>query len=228
MAGFSFNTRRRAPAGLCCDAGVTEDDPGAEIEVRASDAERDATVARLRDAAGEGRLSLEELAERVEAADGALTRADLASLVSDLPASSTSAEPAAQTRRLYGIFGGDTLSGRVRLGSEARVINVMGGADLDLTDAVLTDGEVTIRVFSLWGGSNIHVPDGVHIEHHGVGILGWDKVESPAERREPPPGAPVVRVRSVSIMGGTDIKRGPPRPWRWPWKRKERPLPPTS
>jgi hypothetical protein len=207
---------------------VTEDEPGGEIEVRASDAERDATVARLRDAAGEGRLSLEELAERVEAADGALTRADLASLVSDLPAESTSAAPAAQTRRLYGILGGDTLSGRVRFGPEARVINVMGGADLDLTDAVLADGEVTIRVFSIWGGSNIHVPDGVHVEHHGVGILGWDKVEPPAEGREPPPGAPVVRVRSVSIMGGTDIKRGPPRPWRWPWKRKERALPPTS
>jgi hypothetical protein len=204
---------------------MTENGPGAEIDVRASDAEREATVDRLRDAAGEGRLSLEELAERVEAADGALTRADLASLVSDLPAQSSSAAPAvptAQTRRLYGIFGGDTLSGRVRLGSEARVINLIGGADLDLTDAVLTEGEVTIRVFSIWGGSNIHVPDGVHVEHHGVGILGWDKVEPPAEGREPPPGAPMVRVRSISIMGGTDIKRGPPRPWRWPWKHKER------
>jgi Domain of unknown function (DUF1707) len=200
---------------------VSADDPSPEIEVRASDGERDATVAQLRDAAGEGRLSLEELAQRVEAADGARTRADLASLVADLPADGAPAA-AAPTRRLYGILGGDTLSGRVRLGSECRVINVMGGADLDLTEAVLAEGEVTIRVFSLWGGSNIHVPDGVHVEHHGVGVLGWDKLEPPADSAQPPPGAPVVRVRSVSIMGGTDIKRGPPRPWRWPWKRKER------
>lgn len=209
---------------------MTSDEQGADLDVRASDAEREATITRLRDAAGEGRLTLEELAERVEAADGARTRADLASIEADLPAaSSTSRElaPAPATRRLYGILGGDTLSGSVRLGRECRVINVMGGADLDLTDAVLTEGELTIRVFSLWGGSNIHVPDGVHVEHHGVGVLGWDKVEPPAEGREPPPGAPVVRVRSVSIMGGTDIKRGPPRPWRWPWKRKERELPPT-
>jgi hypothetical protein len=219
------------PVRLCCDACVTAEDPGPEIEVRASDAEREATVARLRDAAGEGRLSLEELAERVEAADGARTRADLASLVEDLPAESAmgaGVAPAQPTGPLYGILGGDTLSGRVRLGAELRVINVLGGADLDLTDAVLTAGEVTIRVFSLWGGSNIHVPDGVHVEHHGVGILGWDKVEPPSEGGEPPPGAPVVRVRSVSIMGGTDIRRGPPRPWRWPWKRRERALPPTS
>jgi hypothetical protein len=220
------------PAGvllrcLCCDAGVSSEDPGPGIEVRASDAEREATIARLRDAAGEGRLSLEELAERVEAADGARTRADLASLIADLPAESAPAAPARQTRRLYGILGGDTLSGPVRLGAECRVINLIGGADLDLTDAVLSEGEVTIRVFSLWGGSNVHVPDGVHVEHHGVGVLGWDKVEPPAEGGAPPPGAPVVRVRSISIMGGTDIKRGPPRPWRWPWKRKERALPPA-
>ena len=194
--------------------GVSADEPSPEIDVRASDAEREATVMQLRDAAGEGRLSLGELAERVEAADGARTRADLASLVADLPADSVPGA-AAPTRRLYGILGGDTLSGRVRLGPECRVINVMGGADLDLTEAVLTEGEVTIRVFSLWGGSNIHVPDGVHVEHHGAGVLGWDKVEPPADGRQPPPGAPVVRVRSVSIMGGTDIKRGPPRPWRW-------------
>lgn len=208
---------------------MSPDDPGAELDVRASDAEREATMARLRDAAAEGRLTLDELAARVEAADGALTRADLASLVADLPAASAPGhelEPAPPTRRLYGILGGDTLSGPVRLGAECRVINVMGGADLDLTDAVLAEGELTIHVFSLWGGSNIHVPDGVHVEHHGIGILGWDEVEPPAEGREPPPGAPVVRVRSVSIMAGTDIKRGPPRPWRWPWKRKERELPP--
>ena len=210
---------------------MTGEDPGREVEVRASDAEREATVTRLRDAAAEGRLSLEELGERVEAADGARTRADLASVVADLPAPSGPAgelAPAQRTGRLLGILGGDTLSGRVRLGPEVRVINVMGGADLDLTDAVLSEGEVTIRVFSIWGGSNIHVPDGVHVEHHGVGVLGWDKVEPPAEGGAPAPGAPVVRVRSVSIMGGTDIKRGPPRPWRWPWKRKQRALPPAS
>ena len=99
-------------------------------------------------------------------------------------------------------------------------------ADLDLTQAVLTEGEVTLRVFSLLGGSNIHVPDGVHVEHSGFGLLGWDKVEQPAGSEPLPPGAPVVRVRSVSILGGTDVKRGTPRPWQWPWQRRRRELPP--
>jgi Domain of unknown function (DUF1707) len=118
-------------------------------DVRASDAEREATVVRLRDAAAEGRLTLEELAERVEAADGAR-----------------------------------------------------------------------------WGGSNIIVPHGVHVEHQGRGLLGWDEVDPP-EGDPPPPGAPVVRIRSLSIMGGTDVKRGAPRPWRWPWQRRQESLPPS-
>jgi Domain of unknown function (DUF1707)/Cell wall-active antibiotics response 4TMS YvqF len=205
---------------------VAEDQPSGEIDVRASDADREATMARLRDAAGEGRLTLEELAQRIEAADGARTRGELAVLEADLPAAEPRRRPPTPARRrLYGILGGDTLSGPFQLSGECRVINIMGGADLDLTQAVLTEGEVTLRVFSLMGGSNIHVPDGVHVEHSGFGLLGWDEVEQPAGNEALPPGAPVVRIRSVSILGGTDVKRGTPRPWRWPWQRR-RELPP--
>src|SRR3954470_6075045 len=55
------------------------------MDVRASDAERDATVDRLREAAAEGRLTLEELTDRIEAAAGAVMRSELAPLTRDLP-----------------------------------------------------------------------------------------------------------------------------------------------
>jgi hypothetical protein len=53
--------------------------------MRASDAEREETVAALRAAAGEGRLTVEELDERTTAAYAAVTRGDLARLLHDLP-----------------------------------------------------------------------------------------------------------------------------------------------
>ena len=56
------------------------------MDVRASDAERDAAVNRLREAAAEGRLTLEELTDRIEAAANAVMRSDLVPLTSDLPA----------------------------------------------------------------------------------------------------------------------------------------------
>jgi hypothetical protein len=53
--------------------------------LRASDADRDAVVDRLRDAAGEGRLEPDELEQRVDGALRARTYGDLAKLLADLP-----------------------------------------------------------------------------------------------------------------------------------------------
>jgi len=60
--------------------GMTRD-PG----MRASQEERDRVVDLLRTHAGEGRLELDELEQRVEAALAARTRGDLAALLTDLP-----------------------------------------------------------------------------------------------------------------------------------------------
>jgi Domain of unknown function (DUF1707)/2TM domain len=55
------------------------------LDLRVSDADRERTAARLRDAAGEGRLDVAELDERLERAYAARTRADLDGLTDDLP-----------------------------------------------------------------------------------------------------------------------------------------------
>jgi Domain of unknown function (DUF1707) len=53
--------------------------------MRASDADREAVTARLRDHYAEGRLTQDELDERVSSALGAKTFGDLRSLTTDLP-----------------------------------------------------------------------------------------------------------------------------------------------
>lgn len=52
---------------------------------RASDAERDEVVSDLRAHAADGRLSVEELDQRIAAALSATTRVELAALLADLP-----------------------------------------------------------------------------------------------------------------------------------------------
>ena len=54
-------------------------------DVRASDAEREEVITSLRTHAGDGRLGIEELDQRIEAAYAAKTRRDLAVLTDDLP-----------------------------------------------------------------------------------------------------------------------------------------------
>ncbi|MBW4722114.1 DUF1707 SHOCT-like domain-containing protein [Saccharothrix obliqua] len=64
--------------------------------VRASDGEREHTATRLRDAVGEGRLTLAEAEERITAAYAAVHRADLVRLTADLPEPPRAASPPAR------------------------------------------------------------------------------------------------------------------------------------
>jgi hypothetical protein len=67
--------------------------------VRASDAEREVCVARLSDAAPEGRLDVVELEQRLGAAYRARTQLDLAKLVADLPRPARARERTLALRR---------------------------------------------------------------------------------------------------------------------------------
>src|SRR6187200_2263116 len=70
--------------------------PPERHEMRISDVERDNVASILRDAAGEGRLDLEELDERLTAVYAAKTYGDLEPITCDLPTASFS--PAADPR----------------------------------------------------------------------------------------------------------------------------------
>ncbi len=76
MCGRSHHHRS---AGATAARRIKADD------VRASDAEREEIVTELRGHAAEGRLSVDELGERIESAYAAKTRRDLVALVGDLP-----------------------------------------------------------------------------------------------------------------------------------------------
>jgi Domain of unknown function (DUF1707)/Cell wall-active antibiotics response 4TMS YvqF len=173
---------------------------------RASDAEREGTVTRLREAAAEGRLTVEELTERIDAAYAATTRAELEPLTADLPATAGSmgVESGGGTSFVLGVLGSGDRRGRWRVARKVTVINVLGGADLDLREATLAAPEVTIWVISLFGGSDIVVPEGVHVELSSFALFGADRLK--LEGPEPEPGAPVVHVRTVSLFSGTDVK----------------------
>jgi hypothetical protein len=64
---------------------MSDDSESRPTPILASDAERERTIALLRVAVGEGRLTLEEFSERVGPAYAASTDMELASLARDLP-----------------------------------------------------------------------------------------------------------------------------------------------
>jgi Domain of unknown function (DUF1707)/Cell wall-active antibiotics response 4TMS YvqF len=177
-------------------------------EVRASDAEREAVVERLRVANVEGRLTLSELTERTEAAYTATTRGDLVSITADLPAVSDTPmapmRPSAPAERewVVAVMGDSKRQGRWRVERPLAALAVMGDVVLDLRGAEVPQGDVDITATAVMGDVKVYVPDGVDVQLSGFAVMGDKKVMV----REAPAGqtAPKVVVKATVVMG--DVK----------------------
>jgi hypothetical protein len=170
-------------------------------EVRASDDERERTAAALGDAAAEGRLTLEELTERLDAAYAARSRGELETLTADLPQRAPSR--AAPRRKAIGVLGGTELRGRFRVEGVLTVVGVLGGVEIDLREAELVGHELELRCYSALGGVEITVPEGVDVSVELVTILGGQEVQLGSAPR---PGAPLIRVTGFCALGGVEVR----------------------
>jgi hypothetical protein len=101
------------------------------------------------------------------------------------------------------ILGGMRRRGPSRLDRNITSIALIGGIDLDLSQAEFTTSEVTLNLITLLGGVRITVPLGVNIVVEGFTLLGGRFVELAGEH--PSPDAPVLRVRVFSLVGGVHV-----------------------
>jgi len=190
--------------------------------LRASDADREHVAELLGKAFAEGRLSAEEHGERLEAVYSAKTMGELRPLVADLPvtfappttAVASGARPEGAALRYGGepviaVFGETKRTGRwlVRSGLNARAL--FGSVELDLTEAVLEQREITITANAVFGEVIIRVPDGVVLHDEGSAVFGSRKLDSFAAFG---PETPVVHVRGVAVFGNVEAKR-PKKKW---------------
>jgi hypothetical protein len=197
--------------------------PLSDATPRASDAERNHAIDRLRAAYVEGRLDQEEFDERSDTALKAKTIGQLERLFDDLPDSYTQSGLA----RHYGAAGpvvrpgegGSRVSVAVLSGVERRgswrvpvsstAFAFMGSVALDLRTAVLSGQVTTITAVAIMGGIEVIVPPGIRVESSGFGFMGgWDNRASDDRLA---PDAPVLLVRGLALMGGVEIRTKEPR-----------------
>lgn len=179
-------------------------------------ADREAAVDVLRNAAGDGRLPLEEFSDRVGAVLEAETREQLEAATSDLHDAPT----VGSTRTVSTIvaFLGDRKqAGRWRLPSSLNAVSLLGDIRLDLRGAVASDEVVEISAFTLMGDFTMDVPEGVEVELIGFDLLGDRELRlAPVPRRA---GTPLIRVRAYGLMGDITVRtlrdgEQPPNWWR--------------
>ena len=181
--------------------------------LRVSDAERDAALRLLGEHAAVGRLTLDELEDRSGRALAAKTRGELAVLTSDLPAEASHAQPAPApakkpVRWMIAIMAGSHRRGRFRAVGRINALAIMGGDEIDLREAEIEGGELTLNLFAVMGGATIYIPDSVEVEVGGFSLMGGNT--EIGSQRNPRPGAPVIRIQTYNLMGGATIFRLPP------------------
>jgi len=193
--------------------------------LRASDADRERVAETLREAAGEGRLTMDELDERLDAVYAAKTYAELVPITQDLPDHSGAASVPATSRpatgdvRQYGgeptshtavaILGGFSRKGDWVVPKTFNAFMLLGGGEIDLRDARFAEREVSIHVVAILGGCEITVPEDATVNVNGVGIMG--AFEHSAQGAGISAGGPVINISGVAFMGGVDVTRKPPK-----------------
>ncbi len=208
-------------------------------ELRASHADRDQVAELLRVAAGDGRLSPEELDDRLERALTARTYAELAALTADLPAApgativppgagAVSATPKDLTR--IHVRGSSVRRDGPWVVPKELDIMVRGGTvTLDFTEAVITQPLLRISAEVRGGGLRLITRPGIVVDADDISLHGGS-VTLP---KPPGPGVPVyLRVEIAGSVHGAGITAGPPPPPRpprrtfWQWLRRA-PRPPA-
>jgi hypothetical protein len=156
----------------------------------------------------------------------AKTRADIAPVVSDLPGAAAALNPPAAagtaaaeaaTRgsrrarrrnavRLVSVFSAISRRGSWAVPAELRCVTVFADTDLDLRQARMSVQEIGIHATAVFGNIMITVPPEMHVVDEGFAVLGGREVP-PDSEDSARPGAPVLRVTGVSVLGLLTVRR---------------------
>jgi hypothetical protein len=167
--------------------------------LRASHADRDRVVDVLTGAAGDGRLTAEELDERVEAALTARTMGELAVLTADLPVVAGTTPVEVKDVARIEQNGGSTRRGDGwvvprRLEIQSR----LGDVTLDFTEAVITQGTLHIDLDMHLGELRLLLPPGIVVDTDSL-VLNYSKLKT---RGAGDTGAPVeLRIEIAGQLG---------------------------
>jgi hypothetical protein len=124
---------------------------------------------------------------------------------------------------LFAVFSGARQAPANSPFTGGRLTSVFGGSHLDLRQALLAPGQTAVvDVFTVFGGTEIRVPEGWRVELQTTAIMGGVNDERPRKggadttTKAAPPGgsdgadqaasAPRVVIRGTVIMGGVTVK----------------------
>lgn len=184
----------------------------AESALRISDADRNGTLRRLHNAVALGLIDLEEFEERSALVSQARMRADLDTLVGDLPGPGAIVTSAADRVQLRGWLGSLRRSGQWVVPTRLALVRRFGSIYLDLVNARFAGPVVVIELDMVRGSVDIRLPDGASASVDDVEVFGGNATD--LRKSAPAEGTPHVVLTGRMVLGSVRI-RGPRRPRVW-------------
>jgi hypothetical protein len=179
---------------------------------------REETIDRLVANYGRGHLSLEAFERRLDHAMDAATHEQLLALTEDLaapidmdlatkrreefesPAVTSDGPP---SELMLHIFSGSNRGGPWRAAREIRMVNVFGGGELDFSEATFSAATTRIKMFCLFGGATVLVPEGVNTVSRALCIFGGVDNRGATSTL---PSAPTIQIEGFMLFGGVSVR----------------------
>jgi len=189
-----------------------------KIADRPIDAVREEVVDQLVMNYSHGKLSYEAFERRLDQAMESKSNEEIAELAADLDLEvdkeyvekkkedfrfNYSGSSAKETELLVSIFSGCERSGAWGVAKEIKSVTIFGGCDIDFSEAVFSQQEVTVKVFCLFGGYDISVPENVRVVSKAFCIFGGISNKAPSCDYS---DAPTIYIEGLVLFGGVDIK----------------------
>jgi hypothetical protein len=179
-------------------------------DLRVSDAEREHVGQLLQRAVGQGRLTVAEFAERMDATMAARTRGELNTVLVDLPGFMLARPPVQDVLELSHHLGELTRRGPWTVPPRVRLVGYFGSSFLDFTEAVFSGPTVHLELDKTAGSTTIVIPDGATVDTDGLRVTAGRVKDFTVRRIAPGPLHFVITGRAT--MGEVRVRH--PRRWR--------------
>jgi hypothetical protein len=173
-----------------------------------------------------GELSYEAFERRLDQAMELANHQDLVDLTSDLPlavdkafvenkkqdlAPNYVAGDAEELDYMVNIFSGSTRGGVWKVAKETRYLSIFSGTNIDFTDAQFSQEVVRIKMFSLFSGDTIYVPENINVVSKAFCIFGGIDNIAPSQTsssgiNQNSINRPTIIIEGFSIFSGVSIK----------------------
>jgi hypothetical protein len=188
-----------------------------ELDIGISKFAREKVIEHLKYSFTHDHLEEVDFEKRCNIAINTRDRNDLKALVEDLP--EYKEEQATQTNvpadinintgkvkdhgTLVSILSGAERKGMWKVPKKLNLVAILGGTDLDFSQAIFPPGVTEINVLCFMGGIDIKVPQGVNVDNQCIALMGGvdNKCIETGESN-----GPTLRITGFIFMGGLDIK----------------------